>query len=82
MFLFVAFKNRSAASVAYRKLCDAGVVCALFSTPTATNLGCGLSIKFGEQDLPIVKNLCATGIGCAGFFRGNRINQKTIVTRL
>lgn len=82
MFLFVAFRSRSAASIAYQKLCSAGVVCSLFSTPSATNLGCGLSIKFNQSDLPTVSALCNMGMSCAGFFRATKVNEKIIVTRL
>lgn len=81
-FYFVAFSSRSSASLAYQKLCEKGVSCALFSTPTSANVGCGLSIRFNPQSLPIVQAVCSQGGRCVGFFRGIRINQKIVVTRL
>ena len=81
-FLFVAFSSRSYASMAYQKLSQSGVSCALFSTPTSANLGCGLSIRFNSCDLGIVQQVCGTTKGCVGFFRAMRINQKIVVTRL
>lgn len=81
-FYFVAFSSRSSASLAYKKLCELGVSCALFSTPTSANLGCGLSIRFNAESLPTVRRVVSSGTRCVGFFRGTRINQKIIVTRL
>jgi len=81
-FLFVAFSSRSYASHAYQKLLQSGVSCALFSTPTSANLGCGLSIRFNERDLFAVRQVCSTTNGCMGFFRAIQINQKIVVTRL
>ena len=81
-FYFVAFSSRSSASVAYQRLCDMGIVCALFSTPTSANVGCGLSIRFNPDSLPAVRKVCSQVTRCVGFFRGTRINQKIVVTRL
>ena len=81
-FLFVAFSGRNYASYAFQRLSQSGVNCALFSTPTSANLGCGLSIRFNESDLYAVQQVCSSTNCCVGFFRAMRINQKIVVTRL
>ncbi len=81
-YLFVAFRSRSAAALAYNKLSSLGVNCSIFSTPSAANVGCGLSIKFNEQSINEVRSICAGVTNCAGFFRSMQTNGKTFITRL
>ncbi len=82
MFFFAAFRSRTAASSAFGRLRDYGVTCALFSTPAAANLGCGLSIKFSPADIDAVKSICQTEKGYAGVFRAVKFGEKIIVSRL
>lgn len=81
-YLFVAFRSRSAAALAYNKLSTLGVICSIMSTPSAANVGCGLSIKFNEQSINAVHSVCGSVNNCAGFFRCVQANGKTFITRL
>ncbi len=81
-YLFVAFSGRNTAYRAFEILRETGVACAIISTPSSANVGCGLSIKFNENSLNKVRGVLRGVSNHYGMFRATQIGGKILVTRL
>lgn len=67
-YVIAVYRSRNVSMQAYNYLLKNGVTCALISTPRAANVGCGLSVKFGVNVLPSVRNVLSRGETFVGFF--------------
>ena len=70
-FCIAAFRSRLQVMALEEALKQQGIDASIVTTPRAVSLGCGLSVRFGEQDAPRVKALYqALGLGnLIGFYR-------------
>ncbi|MEG2014750.1 MAG: DUF3343 domain-containing protein [Clostridia bacterium] len=80
--MIASFHSRGVTLTTYNELVHNGITCALVSTPTQANIGCGLSIRFSETDYYSVKSILSRGQTFAGFFLVTVMNGRSIVTRL
>lgn len=70
-FCIAAFASRLQVMAFEEALRSRGMKASIVTTPRAVSLGCGLSVRFEEQDTPRVKALYqALGMGnLIGFYR-------------
>lgn len=83
-FLIAAYRSRQAVIRLDNALRRNGVQTDIVSTPKAVAIGCGLSVKFNEKDLPLVRRLVqqegtSTFIG---FYRVMHVGGKVLVSSL
>lgn len=81
-YIIAVYRSRSVSIRAYNFLLSNGVTCALVSTPRSANVGCGLSVKFGKNVLPHVREVLASGETFVGFFLVRQTGQGSLVTRI
>ena len=81
-YIIAVYRSRSVSIRAYNFLLSNGVTCALVSTPRNANVGCGLSVKFGRNVFPIVRDTLSQGETFVGFFLVRQTQQGTLVTRI
>ncbi|MBQ2723322.1 MAG: DUF3343 domain-containing protein [Clostridia bacterium] len=80
-YLIAVFRSRNVTLKVFDFFQARGVNCSLVSTPQGALVGCGLSLRFDEQDFEKVKQI-AFQDSFYGFFRVTVINRKTIVTKI
>ena len=73
-FCIAAFRSRLQVMAFEEALKTRGLKASIVTTPRAVALGCGLSVRFEEKDMPRVKALYQTlGLGnLIGFYRVTR----------
>ena len=73
-FCIAAFASRLQVMALEELLKSRGIAASIVTTPRAVALGCGLSVRFEEGDVPRVKALYqASGLGnLIGFYRVER----------
>ena len=73
-FCIAAFASRLQVMALEELLKSRGIAASIVTTPRAVALGCGLSVRFEEGDVPRVKALYqASGMGnLIGFYRVTR----------
>ena len=81
-YIIVVYRSRSVSIRAYNFLLSKGVTCALISTPRSANVGCGLSVKFGRNVFPHVRDVLSQGETFVGFFLVRSTQQGNLVTRI
>ena len=84
-FCIAAFRSRLQVMAFEEALRQKGMKASIVTTPRAVALGCGLSVRFEEQDAPRVKALYqALGLGnLIGFYRVTRdVSGRANVTPL
>ena len=67
-YVIAVYRSRNVSMQAYNYLLRNNVTCALISTPRAANVGCGLSVKFGRDVLPAVRQTLSRAETFVGFF--------------
>ena len=78
-YIIAVYRSRSVSIRAYNFLLANGITCALISTPRSAHVGCGLSVKFGKDVFPRVRQVLASGETFAGFFVvKNTLNGSTV----
>lgn len=61
-------------------LLNTGIKCSIIPSPVKLGTGCGFSIKFGAQDLDIIKNMLATEqLSSSRIYNAYVLNDSTIV---
>lgn len=58
-YYIAVFKSRSQAMKFYDKIKKSGFLVSIINTPRQAGLGCGLSLKFSNNDLSAVSRLIA-----------------------
>ena len=81
-YVIAVYRSRNVSIRAYNFLLSKGITCALISTPRSAGVGCGLSVKFGRNDLSIVKYALANAETFVGFFLIRTTLSGTTVTRI
>ena len=81
-YIIAVYRSRSVSIRAYNFLLSSGVTCALISTPRIANVGCGLSVKFGRNVFPSVRDILSRGETFVGFFLVRSTGQGNMVTRI
>ena len=81
-YIIAVYRSRSVSIRAYNFLLSNGVTCALISTPRSANVGCGLSVKFGKDVFPHVRQVLAKGETFVGFFVVRNTMGGTTVARI
>lgn len=81
-YIIAVYRSRSVSIRAYNFLLSNGITCALVSTPRSANVGCGLSVKFGRNDLPRVRQVLSSGETFVGFFLVRATYSGNTVTRI
>ena len=84
MNILAVFRSRAQALSCLSRIRAAGVCAAAVSTPREANVGCGISLRFGEGDLPRVRR-ALSGMSCSafvGFFRVDICGGRTYVRAL
>lgn len=81
-YIIAVYRSRSMSIRAYNYLMSNGVVCALISTPRRANVGCGLSVKFGRNDLARVRQVLSSAETFVGFFLVRATYQGNTITRI
>lgn len=82
-FLIAAFRSRQAVIRLEGQMKRAGARTQIVSTPRAVAIGCGLSVRFEEKDLPLVRNLCRMEQSTfLGIFRVENVNGRAMVHRI
>ena len=73
-FCIAAFRSRLQVMAFEEALRQRGMKASIVTTPRAVSLGCGLSVRFEEEDFPRVRALYqALGMGnLIGFYRVTR----------
>ncbi len=54
---FIPFRSRSEAVRFFEALMGYGIACRLINTPSAANVGCGLSVKLFAKDMQTAKTV-------------------------
>lgn len=80
-YIFASFKSQNDAASAFGILRDAGIPARLISTPRATGLGCGLSVRFPDADKNSVK-LISHIHSFSGLYLVTVTDKKPVITRL
>ena len=81
-YIIAVYRSRNVSIRAYNFLLKNGVTCALVSTPRSDNVGCGLSVKFGKDVFPSVRQALASGETFVGFFVVKNTMFGTTVARI
>ena len=81
-YIIAVYRSRNVSIRAYNFLLTNGVTCALISTPRSANVGCGLSVKFGRDVFPRVRQVLASGETFVGFFVVRNTMNGTTVARI
>lgn len=61
MYSFFAFRSRANAINFYETLISVGIYAELINTPSAAQIGCGLSVKIKEEDTPEASSVFSRG---------------------
>ncbi len=82
--VLAVFRSRSQAIDCNMRLRTMGIPASLVNTPAEANIGCGLSIKLGQNTLDRVRGVIRNGKYSAfyGFYRIQPIYGKTIIKRI
>ncbi len=56
-YLLAVFRSRNQTTAFFQLCASSGIVCAVVNTPREANVGCGISVKFAEGSLAIVRRL-------------------------
>jgi len=72
-YLIAVFKSRTQVMKFYEKLQSCRIPADVVNTPREASLGCGLSVKFSEENFGYVKNILRTDYyhSFGGFFKIN-----------
>ena len=81
-YIIAVYRSRSVSIRAYNFLLSNGITCALVSTPRNANVGCGLSVKFGRNDFPRVRQVLSNAETFVGFFLVRATYSGNTVTRI
>ena len=81
-YLIATYRSRSKAIEVFNTLKSSGYGCFLATTPQSAKVGCGLSVRFGNQDFDNLRPYLSKVASFSGFFRVININGKTILTAI
>ncbi|MEG1528623.1 MAG: DUF3343 domain-containing protein [Clostridia bacterium] len=80
-YIFVTFRSRTTSSQAYNFLQSKGINCSLFSTPKQVAVGCGVSVRFAENDFSsVLGQLGRNHPNFVGYFRVSDSSKGRVVT--
>lgn len=84
MFSFFAFRSRANAINFYESLISEGINAELINTPSAAQLGCGLSVKIRYEDTAIALSVFQKGYYSTfkGLFSLVQDGCRTVVGRI
>ncbi len=83
-YLIAVFRSRNQTTTMFHLCSRNGINCAIVNTPREAYVGCGISLKFQEGDLPKVKALLRQfgASSFAGLFRVSVRGKKSYVSRI
>ena len=81
-YIIAVYRSRNVSIRAYNFLLSNGITCALVSTPRSANVGCGLSVKFGKDAFPRIRQVLSSGETFVGFFVVRNTMSGTTVARI
>ena len=74
-YIIAVFNNRTQTMIFYNKLKAKRVACSIINNPRATNLTCGICVKFYVQNLSVARAVLSNLNGFIGFYNYYQINN-------